>query len=191
MDLNLQRRLLYIAAAALLIGGGGAVVWAISDLPEWTSHAEGMVADSPRLPAVDRDAAGDRSDGVDFSLPLQRTLYDPPPPPPKPKPKPVAVKQPSPPPPRPPRLDWTLVGTIIDAERRVAILADASGKTDIRAAGETVELLPAGVSVRSVDSDTVILEHRGSTSTLRLKQAFQGAGAGSNENRPAARRRNR
>lgn len=178
MDLTLQRRLLYGAAGGCLLIAAATVVWSLGSLPDSQSVLR------PRVAAADDKAAtetngdaveGDRA-GVDLALPLQQTLYDPPPPPkakPKPQPKPAVVRRPTPP---PVRLDWTLLGTIIEPQRRVAILSDATGKTDIRAVGEKVDLKPAGVLVHQVDSEAVTLELRGSRSTLRLKQDFSPGG---------------
>jgi len=179
MDLTLKRRVLYGAAGGCLSIAAAAVVWSLGSLPDPQSAARPSAAAADESAATETpgDAAGGDRAGAELALPLQQTLHDPPPPPPKakPQPKPAVVRRSTPPPP-PVRLDWTLLGTIIEPQRRVAILADASGKTDIRAVGEEVDLAPAGVLVQQVDSAAVTLERRGTRSTLRLKQDFSPGG---------------
>jgi hypothetical protein len=189
MDLTLQRRLLYGAAGGCLLIAAATVVWSLGSLPDRQSVPRPRVAaaDNNAATETNSDAAERDRAGVDLELPLQQTLYDPPPPPkPKPKPKPAVVRRPTPPPPV--RLDWTLLGTIIEPQRRAAILSDATGKTDIRAVGEQVDLKPAGVLVHQVDSEAVTLELRGTRSTLRLKQDFS---PGDGQPPRGGRRRNR
>lgn len=191
--MTLQRRLLYGAASGCVFVGAVAVAWSLGDVPgpEPASPANALRPQPGQtIAATDTASPATARTQVDLSLPLQQTLYDPPPPPPKPKPtpKPAVVRKPKPSPPPALRLDWTLLGTIIESKRRVAILVDASGKTDIRAIGEKVELAPGGVLVRNIDSETVTLEHRGSRSTLRLKRDFNG---GNGQQPRAGRRRNR
>ena len=124
-------------------------------------------------PSADETNANKPS--VDFAAPMQESLYDRPKPAPKPPPRkvvPPPVRKPQPAPPRKAKLDWTLVGTIINGDNSLAILSDATGKVDIRRVGETVELEPEGVSVQSIDAQAVTLEVAGSPSTLKLKQNF-------------------
>ncbi|QEG02835.1 hypothetical protein Mal15_69560 [Stieleria maiorica] len=201
MDVTAQRRLLNTLTAGLVAFAAGGVVWSLGDIgasdPPAVTVLEppNAALDAQRnrnaeLRSAEKPSAGSAVTGDVLSLKLLQPLYDPPkPPPPKPQPKPQPVVVRNPPAPRAPRLDWTLTGTIIDADRSVAILTDASGKTDIRAAGEVVELSPAGVLVRKIDSQKVTLELRGTESTLRLQPTFQ-PGGGANADRQN-RRRNR
>lgn len=196
MDLTNQRRLLTTLAAgfaALAIGG---VVWSVSSLSpgslDETSHAGGTLIDtaSGLADSTETSTETDTTDSesvTDLSMPLLKPLYEAPKPPPQPV-QPV-VRKPLTPVVKEPRLDWSLDGTIIDPARSIAILTDASGKTDLRGVGEEVELSPAGVLVRKIESDQVTLEVRGKKSTLRLQQSFS-AGGGANNDRPN-RRRNR
>ena len=192
MDLTTQRRLLKSLTAGFLVVAAGGVVWSMGGIDE-SSRDSAMVSGSPKT-SIQPDnnpesgSAADKTDQVDLSLPLQKSLYDPPKPEP-PKPKPVVVRQPTKPKPKKPRLDWTLTGTIIDPGRSLAILTDATGKTDIRSAGEEVELSPPGVLVRKIDSDKVTLEIQGDQSTLRLKQSFQSGNGGNPDRRNRGRNR--
>ncbi|QDV40315.1 hypothetical protein Enr13x_01210 [Stieleria neptunia] len=184
MDLTAQRRLITASTAGFLAVAAAGVVWSLagidpparqSDSTRGSKRGINLPVDPPQ-PATVQQAAR-----VDLALKLQQPLYDPPKPPPpkpqpKPDPKPVVVR--NPPAVKAARLDWTLSGTIIDSDQSVAILTDASGKTDIRAAGEVVELSPPGVLVRKIDSEKVTLEVRGTESTLRLKSSFQSSGGG-------------
>ena len=125
---------------------------------------------------------------TDWSLSLRSPLYDPPP-----KPKPVAPRQipkskPKPKPPSRPALNMTLVGTIIDAEGSLAIIADQSGKFDIKGEGDSLELSPSGVRIGQIESETITLEYQGATSTIRLekkdvKPAANGGGRNRNRRR--------
>lgn len=192
MDLTTQKRLLTTLTGGFAAVAVAGVIWSLGSIDGKTDdqssqvsrRSTGQETSSGRSP----DNASADANAADFSLSMQRPLYDPPKPKPAPKPrsKPVVVRQP-----KQPRLDWTLVGTIIDSGRSVAILTDASGKTDIRGQGEEVELSPSGVLVRKIESDAVTLEIGGDKSTLRLKQSFApGGGGGGKPDRPG-RRRNR
>ncbi|WP_182866113.1 hypothetical protein [Stieleria mannarensis] len=199
MDVTAQRRLLNTLTAGFVALAVAGIVWSFSDIGVLDPPSATVLSPPGEVSDADPNAGDQSADGRpvsdvatrdDLSLRLLRPLYDPPkPPPPKPQPKPESVVERNPPPARAPRLDWTLTGTIIDADRSVAILTDATGKTDIRAAGELVELLPAGVLVRTIDSQKVTLELRGTESTLRLKPSFQSGGAANPDRQN--RRRNR
>ncbi|PAY16021.1 hypothetical protein CKO51_28805 [Rhodopirellula sp. SM50] len=182
MDLTAQRRLITALTAGFLAVAAVGIVWSLggidpparqSDSTRGSKRGMKTAVDQPQPPTVEAAAP------INLALKLQQPLYDqpkPPPPKPKPQPKPVVVR--NPPAVKAPRLDWTLTGTIIDSDQSVAILTDASGKTDIRAAGEVVELSPPGVLVRKIDSEKVTLEVRGTESTLRLKSSFPSTGGG-------------
>lgn len=187
MNVTLQRRLIHGASLCMLGIAVAGVAWALRDVgqPSTTGEANASGArlaladDASVQPSVgSEESDAGRSSPQNWSLSLQQSLYDPPKPaprPPRPKPKPVQ-KPIAKPAAKPPKLDWRLVGTLIEPSGRVAILADATGKTDIRGADEEVELSPPGVRVRKIDSEEVTLEIRGTPSTLRLQKGF-GKGA--------------
>lgn len=187
MDLTTQRRLLTLTAAGFLAIAVGGVVWALGSIDEPIANQlsqDGRGQSETKTTIDPSSEPSNRTPKVDFGLPLQASLYDRPKPPPKPAPKPVVNRTPRPAPVKKPKLDWTLTGTIIQADRSVAILTDATGKTDIRGTGEEVELTPAGILIRSIKSDKVTLDIRGNETTLRLKQSFSGGSGGRNPNRP-------
>ncbi|MCO8121762.1 hypothetical protein NHH03_08440 [Stieleria sp. TO1_6] len=202
MNLTTQRRILAIAAAGCLAMAAGSVVWSLSDLDASGDDSKSGISKDrgasqttePGLPTENDSSApdtdSDNNAPANLSLALQRPLYDPPPPPPKPRVKPPAARPVVTPVAKPPRLEWTLVGTLIQSGRSVAILSDATGKTDIRGAGEQVELSPTGIVVSKVESDQVTLEVNGKPTTLRLQQSFDGRGSESKSG-GQARRRNR
>ncbi|MCD0458791.1 type II secretion system protein N [Roseiconus lacunae] len=187
-----QQRCLVAATVACFAGAVWAAVWAVAPLEAPPTLAAITRPDvRPPIQTAD-DVDGATSVGaIDFSFSIQKPLYDPPPPPPKPQqparfvPKPVS--RPSAP---KPKLNWTLVGTIIDPTQRLAILSDESGKTDIRRVGETIELAPPGVQVKSIASEKVILDVNGATSTLHLKKTLT-ASSDDRSNVRGNRRRNR
>ncbi|MEO1524018.1 MAG: type II secretion system protein N [Planctomycetota bacterium] len=191
MNLTQLRRTIFASAGALVLTTAGTVVWSLGSIE--ADSAVASTNDRPTKSALSEltdDPPATKDDDVRLNQRLQQTLYDPPK---KPKTEPVKPQRPvneTPVvrPPKPPRLDWTLIGTIIDSGNSIAIIADASGKTDIRTLGEEVDLAPPGVLVRKIDSQAVTLEVRGKESTLRLKQDFS-ASAGGAPKRP--RRNNR
>ena len=184
MDLINQRRFLNALAVGFLAVAAGGVAWSLGSLDPQKNEQAATSNRSPGRAAIgagagtstEADHAGDRR--VDLSLSLLDPLYEPPKPPPEPKTKPAPVRKPTPPVARAPRLNWTLTGTIIDPDRRVAILTDDTGKTDIRSVGEEVELTPAGVLIRKIDADNVTVEIAGKKSTLRLEKSFRTGGVG-------------
>ena len=186
MDLVAQRRLINGTAATLLAAAAGGVFWSLGPLDskrtDPTNAAAGRTPD--RVAKAEQPQGDDRGSDVDLRLALQKPLYEPPPPPPRPV-KPVAkpVTVPRSIKPKKPKLDWSLAGTIIEAKRSVAILTDATGKTDVREAGEVVDLDPPGVLVRKIDSDTVTLEIDGDRTTLQLDRKRR-AGGGAKNGRP-------
>ena len=105
-------------------------------------------------------------DEIDLARSLRGPLYDPPPPPiaapqvrPTPRPKPTPTLPP---------LNLTLVGTIIDSEQSLAIIADAAGNFDVKGVGDSLELTPAGVRIGQIESEVITLEYQGRESTIRL-----------------------
>jgi type II secretory pathway component PulC len=194
MDLTTQRRFLTTLTVGFVAVAVAGVVWSFGSIDESVEQASGGIGRQSTMPdgAAERsaDSRDPHTDTADFSLSMQKSLYDQPKPKPQPpRPQPVVARQPKPPKVKQARLDWTLEGTIIDSDRSVAILTDASGKTDIRRKGEEVDLSPPGVLVRKIESDAVTLEISGRNSTLRLQQSFA-TGTSGNPDRPG-RRRNR
>ena len=84
----------------------------------------------------------------------------------------------------------TLVGTIIDSQQSLAIIADSSGKFDVKGIGESLELAPAGVLVETIDSETVNLRFRGKVSTVKIDKKSSSASTPSKNNN-RSRKKNR
>jgi hypothetical protein len=197
MDLTTQRRFLTTLTVGFIAAAAAGVVWSFGSIDrgiEPSSTAIGRQnATANRAGERSAKTSDPNSDQTDFTLSMQTSLYDrpkpKPPPPPPPQPKPVVARQPKSPRVKQALLDWTLEGTIIDSDRSVAILTDASGRTDIRRKGEQVDLSPPGVLVRKIESDAVTLEIGGGKSTLRLQQSFATGASGKPDRN--LRRRNR
>lgn len=175
MDIAAQQRLLYAIAGSCLLGATGAVYWSTSEI-------------APVAVAVDRRATGPAATGgesapaptagVDAVLlrSLRAPLYDPPPAPPKAPTNVRPVKRPKPTP--PPRLNLTLVGTIIDPDQSLAIVADADGNFDVKGVGDSLELQPAGVQIGHIEAEVITLQYQGKEETIRLdRDASQPAGS--------------
>ncbi len=185
MDVTAQRRTLTTLAAGLLLGAVGAIGWSISGI----DSSEDQIAASPQVtkPIISADGDADASDAA-LNLALRRPLVDPPPP----APKPVQPRPPVPAPPPAPGLQLTLVGTIIESENSLAIIADASGAFDVKGVGESLELSPPGVSVKRIESEQVELQFGGKTSTVSLDRERPKGGGGKRVGKEAkARRRDR
>ena len=194
MDLTTQKRLLTAMTAGFLAVAAVSVVWSLGAIEPTPSQPRAgsdnpLAPQSVRQPTSLMQPTPRSGDPPILSLNVQKPLYDPPKPPTTPRPPKPAVVRTSPPPAKQPGLNWTLTGTLIDSDRSIAILTDATGKTDIRRAGEQVELSPPGVLVRKIGSDSVTLQIGGSESTLRLQSSFESGGAEADDRQN--RRRNR
>ena len=181
MTLATQRRLIQAAMVISIACGVAALIWVLRPIPLPDGQREigalgstnnrqagagtGTDSDAPKP----NQAANGPLEGYDLAL--RTPLYVPPKPPPK------KIVKPEPPAPKPVRVAppaWTLVGTIIEPGRRVAILSDQSGKTDIVASGDEVQLQPSGVTVTKITGESVTLDRQGSTSKVSLDRSFRG-----------------
>lgn len=167
MNVVQQRRILSGLAIGFLALSGLVIAWATSDLPSAAAPVS-QLARSLSTNQTSQDA--EQADPLELaSRPLRAPLYDSPPPPPRP-PAPVVEKRPPPrrqPTPQP-KLQLTLVGTIIDADERLAIVSDPAGQFDIKGIGEALELEPPGVRIRQIDAEQVTLEYQGNKSVVEL-----------------------
>lgn len=98
---------------------------------------------------------------------LRAPLYDPPPP----QPPPPKKEKPAP----PPRVELQLIGTMIEKERSRAVLAAPNGRTEIRAEGEIVTLVPGEVTVAAVSAQQVTLRV-GSANNFEITLTIAGEG---------------
>jgi type II secretory pathway component PulC len=162
MDVTTQRRCLTTLAGGLLLAAVGAVAWSVSGIaPTAKTATEGV----PSLANALDDSFSQRTlSDAELNMALRHPLTDPPPP----KPRPVAPRVVAPAPQPPPKLQLTLVGTIIESGKSLAIIADSQGAFDVKGVGESLELSPAGVSVQRIDSEQVELQYQGKTSTVKL-----------------------
>tara|TARA_R110002049_G_scaffold4601_5_gene32726 strand:+ start:1014469 stop:1015035 length:567 start_codon:yes stop_codon:yes gene_type:complete len=179
MDVITQRRCLTALAGSLLLGAIGAGAWSLSSLP-----VPQPVAGSGSRPIASPLQASGETEGANYdasmlSLKLRQPLTDPPPPRPRPTPKPVVKPQPKPP--QAPKLNFTLLATIIDSQRSLAVIADPSGNLDYKSVGESLTLSPSGVSIVRIESDQVTLAHNGRESTLLVDKKRRGGGAGARQ----------
>ncbi len=176
MDVTNHRRCLGLLAGGLLAGTAGAVGWSLSDIHVEAS-SNSAVKPETQTPLVNVDV-DQPSSSIDFQ-PLRRPLYDPPPPKPKvkPSPPPAPVVNKPPPPTAAPRLEITLVGTIIEANNSLAIVADAAGEFDVKGEGQSLELSPEGITVAKIESERVTVRYKGKESTIELDRSqVKGAG---------------
>ena len=183
MELQLQRRYLTLATTGLLLFSAAIVLWSVSAIDESSPQSSNLQRGQVAKPKVTQDP--------DVTIPaaltkqqLRAPLYDPEPPPVSPtKPKPPAVDIPK----TGPRLDWSLIGTIIETNNSLAIIADANGGFDVKGVGETLELAPDGIVITSIQAEQVVLNHQGKTTTLSLERK-QKKNKSSNVNRTNRKR---
>ncbi len=178
MDVTTQRRYLTTLAGGLLLGAVGAIAWSVSGIePTAMTPTAGV----PPIANPFDDSSSQRTlSDAELNIALRHPLTDPPPP----KPRPVAPRVVAPVLQPPPTLQLTLVGTIIESGKSLAIIADSSGDFDVKGVGESLELSPAGVSVKRIDSEQVELQYRGKTSTVKLDRDAKKADGG---RRPAGK----
>jgi hypothetical protein len=164
MDIAAQQRMLYAIAGICLLGATGAVYWSTSDISPLRVAIDRRESG---LPATNVDAMRARANGdeIDLARSLRGPLYDPPPPIAAPQIRPTPRPKPTP---TLPPLNLTLVGTIIDPDQSLAIIADAAGNFDVKGVGDSLELTPAGVRIGHIESEVITLEYQGRESMIRL-----------------------
>jgi hypothetical protein len=191
MDVTTQRRCLVALAAGLFAGAAGAVGWSVSAI-------DGDATMMSQVPSTVRENGATTSQtatSLDLSFasrPLRRPLQDPPPPPPPPEPVPQLVEERTP----PPKLDVTLVGTIIQPDQSLAIVADSSGAFDVKGIGQALELSTQGIIVQRIEPEQVTLRFQDRDTIIELSRpGIDAAGVDGIDARPArpgagGRRRN-
>lgn len=175
MNVTLQRRCLAIAAGSLFAGAVAVGAWSMMDVSVLVANlgSESEPVEAENSPTTSNPQVADTFDENLLKTSLRGPLFDPPPPPPvappsvaprrqTPKPRPVVAA---------PKLELTLVGTLIENGRGLAILEDAANKFDVKGAGETLELSPAGVTVKHVSADQVTLVYQGRETTHELTKS--------------------
>ncbi|MGI9474028.1 MAG: hypothetical protein ACR2NZ_20985 [Rubripirellula sp.] len=167
MDLTRQRRYLNLTAAGFLALTGGVAAWSFSRIDDTEAVAQSNRRNQSEV-ATTGTSRTDPSAQQVAAQSLRGPLYDPPPPPP-PRPQPPPRVEPTKPK-AVPKLDVTLVGTIIEADQSMAIIADATGKFDIKGVGEPLELTPKGMIVGNIESEQVTLKFEGRESTVKLER---------------------
>ena len=182
MTLRQQRFALYLASVAVCVTAVATVGWLVTRSP---GNESSLAVVERTVPLAEVDAGPAASPSIDptvWQVRLRQPLVDPPPVDPTPvvvtpepvsPPTPVAVTikpaaKPKPPKPQAPPLGFVLVGTILEADRPVAIVEDAAGTVDLRKPGETFELDPGGVYLSAVGEQTASVVWNGKARTLRL-----------------------
>ena len=183
MDVITQRRCLTGLAGSLLLSAIGAGAWALSGLPEPPPLATAKVTIGVS-PENDNATVGDSSsDPGLLAMQLRLPLEDPPPPQPRRNPTPTPVV---PKPVAAPKLNLTLLATIIDSQKSLAVIADTS-KSDTKGEGESLELSPEGVSIVRIEANQVTLTHNGKESTIVVDKTTKGVAKGPRNNNRGAR----
>ncbi len=186
MDIATQQRLLSCLAGTFLLGTIGAVYWSAAAIEP--AGVAGRPAGKQPVIGEEPVVSAPPADNTRLAMPLRGTLYDPPEPKPTPPPT-VKVQPKTTPPPSKPKLNLTLVGTIIQSDQSLAIIADESGKFDVKGVGEPLELSPLGVRIQKIESEQITLQYQGDESTIRLEKKSSGPKGGGGGRRANNRRR--
>ena len=164
MELQRQRQYLTLATACLLVFSAGIAYWAISGI----GKSESVLPSVPPIPTSDSNNTEKHAFKIPTAMTqrkLRAPLYDPEPPPPV-STKPVV---PITPPPKPePKLNLTLVGTIIESDKSLAIIADNNGQFDVKGIGDVLEIDPDGIAITNIKPEQVTLTYRGRSTVLIL-----------------------
>lgn len=161
MNVRRTRRLLW-TVAMLLVLGSVAIGWigAVSPYVEPVVKSHEM-----SIEPVNSSSEAGLPSLASFEKLAQRNLrqqlFDPPPPPPAPKP----VRREVPPPP------VRLVGTIIDANTPVAMIADPRGKVEFKRIGDRVGDESNHAVILTIQSESVTLKHQEKTIELVMERA--------------------
>lgn len=164
MTVRATRQLLNALAAVCAVSVVGVAFWAIQPAAVAEPEPLKLRTASHSSSAEKRTKVTSASLLAAASAPLRRPLIDPKPSTTQTRPKPSQT--------RPvtrtvnPRL--TLVATVIEAGRNVAIISDARGRTDLKGVGEKLQLLPSGATIQEIKSDRVTIEFQGRRIPLRL-----------------------
>ena len=82
----------------------------------------------------------------------------------------VQRPQPPPPKPRPPRrLDFELLGVVVEDGKSQAIVIDADRRIDVRSQGETLELIPEGATITQIGETSVVISLDGDEYSIELE----------------------
>jgi hypothetical protein len=181
MELRQQRQYLTLATACLLAFSAAVVFWSVSAITESTPN-------SPIVPSREIPDSETTSKSA-FAIPaamtmrqLRAPLYDTEPDPPSP-PKPIRPAAPRPK--TVPKLQLTLVGTILESGKSLAIITDINGRFDVKGVGETLEIDPNGIVITNIQAEQVTLMHRSQPTVLTLvrKQKKNNGSSGNRNNR--------
>ena len=144
MSLVLVKSICRLLSGVILLCAAGVGYWAVQQPDTAAELSEAVPApikavDPPDIPSFDalEPLVAQR---------LRAPLYDPPPSPP-----------PTEPPPAPVRVDWKLVGTVLEPGRNKAILTSPEGKTYFREVGDLIAEQPAEMYLESVSERDAVL----------------------------------
>ena len=169
MNVRQTRTLLHLASASLFAASAGVAYWGFTPIQQGDSTQASR--NRPTQQAAGEKAASEDAPNIasHWNLKLRGPIQDPP----KPKPKPLVIKplskQPAGVPVAQPKLDITLVGTILESGHGVGIFADADGKYDRKSVGEVLSLEPKGIRVEKIDANGATISLRGRKTTLQIK----------------------
>ena len=179
MELRRKRQHLTSATIAVLLVSAAVIHWSLAKINEPESRTTDT---SPNVSSTE-DTTNTKTVSLSKALTkrqLRAPLYDH-------EPKPPPAAKPAPPPQQrqkaTPKLNLTLVGTIIEAENSLAIIADPNGQFDVKGIGEILEVDPAGIAVANIEAEQVTLDYRGDTTVLVLERKQK-------KNKPSSGNRN-
>ncbi|MDB4614419.1 hypothetical protein OAH18_01890 [bacterium] len=170
MSIRAQRQFLFLLSAGFLAATVGAVWYGLQKptVEPLAAPAAGAIGAETPDGSSDPDSVKQLLTATDTKL--RRPLYDPVVKPVAPKVVRVAKPQkreiPKPP---PPKIELTLLGTVVEGGRSIAIVADASGSIDQKQIGETLQLKPDGLVLEDIQTGEVIVSHDGKRLTFSVQ----------------------
>ena len=169
MNVRQTRTLLHLASAALFAASAGVAYWGFAPAEHSSDDQTNRRSPSKQVAVNNPEPENTAAVASHWSLKLRGPIQDPP----KLKPKPLVIKplpqQPVGVPGAQPKLDITLVGTILESGHGIGIFADADGKYDRKSVGEVLSLEPQGIRVEKIDANGATVSLRGRKTTLQIK----------------------
>ena len=168
MNIRRIRMLLRAISLLLLFATAGVIWWALSDVSSPNAGRNRVRESKPLTKPSQPEPDSSLVAGVHWQRRLRGPLYDPP----KPKPKPLVLKplptQPKGVPKSQPKLELTLVGTILEKGRDIGVFVDANGKVDLKPVGEVLSLDPKGIRVERLSDFKATVSLKGKKTTLEI-----------------------
>ena len=165
-SLRTQRRLLWLMTAGLMLACGPILYFGLRsplDLQTTTLISDPVQHNDPAITEPSTSSGASELPSLESLLTLaardyRQRLFDPPPPP--------AVETPQLPLP-----EFSLVGTVLNPQRPVAMIADARGVITLKTIGDRIGDEENYAVIDSIESDHIRLDHAGQSVTVKKESS--------------------